>query len=280
MCYCLCAVDANHISLYDHLNPKYLIDNPIMPSIDRLSCLMARFELRVVPVTSSDAQLFVYADTVTGEPNRVVLSLRGGENLHDFAGEVIMFKARVEWGGNTNPLFHALPAILELKLDGDTEITAITSLLKSENAARRCGSGSVLCNLCEILIVRLMRAHLERGHVEVGLFGGLADPRLSRAIVAIHEDPGKKWKNADLASIAGLSLSRFAELFANVVGETPFGYLRRWRLVLARQDIAQGARIQKTAAKYGYQSGEALSRAFYKQFGEAPTSVRRQYARL
>ncbi len=251
-----------------------------MPSFDRLSSLMARFELRVLPVTSNDAHLFVFAHINSAEPSRVVLSRRGGENLQDTAVETAMFRAQVAWGGDTNPLLQGLPDILELKLEDHSEIAAITSLLKTENNNKRCGSESVLCRLCEILIVRLMRAQLEQGNVEAGLFGGLADPRLGRAIVAMHEDPGKKWKNDDLARIAGLSLSRFAELFSKMVGETPFGYLRRWRLVLARQDITQGARIQEIASRYGYRSGEALSRAFRKQFGEAPTSVRKQYARI
>jgi len=245
-----------------------------MPSFDRLSSLMTRFELRVRPVTSDDAHVFVFAKTDSGEPSRVILSRHGGKNLRFFDHEVAKFRAVVEWGGDTNPILRALPEVLELRLEDNAEIAAITSLLITENTNKRCGSGSVLCRLCEILIVRMMRAQLESGNIGVGVFGGLADPRLSRAIVAMHDNPGKKWKNDDLANIAGLSLSRFAELFSRVVGEPPFTYLRRWRLMLARQDITQGARIQDTASKYGYRSGEALSRAFQKQFGEAPTKFR------
>jgi AraC-like DNA-binding protein len=35
------------------------------------------------------------------------------------------------------------------------------------------------------------------------------------------------------------------------VGQTPFSYLRQWRLTLARQDLAAGARVKTVAARYG-----------------------------
>ncbi|MEM7746483.1 MAG: helix-turn-helix transcriptional regulator, partial [Pseudomonadota bacterium] len=77
-----------------------------------------------------------------------------------------------------------------------------------------------------------------------------------------------------LAEIAGLSRSRFAELFVEAVGETPLAYLRRWRLVLARKDLERGDRVQAVSRRYGYASGEAFNRAFQRFFGCAPTGLR------
>lgn len=247
-----------------------------MTTVDRLSSLLVHFELAVKPTVFEDADLFIFVDRESGSPNRVILSPHKKLKVSSLENETLVFKAEVRWGGESNPLFSALPEILELDLKFDTETAAIASLLNTEYGNKRCGSASVLSRLSEILIIRLMRVQIENGQMEVGLFGGLNDPRLSRAIVAIHDDPSKKWKNDELAQIAGLSLSRFCELFTNVVQETPIGYLRRWRLILARQDIAKGGRVQSIASKYGYRSGEALSRAFYKQFSETPSSVRKR----
>ncbi|MBL1240319.1 MAG: helix-turn-helix transcriptional regulator [OCS116 cluster bacterium] len=246
-----------------------------MTKFDRLSSLMARFELGVESTEADDADLFVYADIISNKPSRVVLCPHQKIAYQPLKSEMLAFKAEVKWGGGSNPLFSALPDVLELDLTQDSETAAIVALLKVENDNKRCGSASVLSRLAEILIIRLMRVQIENGKIAKGLFGGLNDARLGRAIVAMHDNPSKKWKNDDLAQIAGLSLSRFCELFTNVVQETPMGYLRRWRLILARQDIAKGARVQNIAIKYGYQSGEALSRAFHKQFGETPTHVRK-----
>jgi len=125
-------------------------------------------------------------------------------------------------------------------------------------------------------MVRLLRAQIERGTTGAGLLGGLADARLSRTIVAIHENPGKQWRNQELAEVANLSRSRFSERFVELVGETPQAYLRRWRMTLARQDVERGERIQTVAWRYGYGSSEALSRAFRRQFGNNPVALRRE----
>lgn len=248
-----------------------------MTQFDRLSSLMSRFKLQVTPSDWTSGHLFVTANKNNGQPSKVILSPSGDKTIAISPQETPMFSACVDWGGGSNPLFQALPDTLELDLATDLQTASLVLLLKAENDAQRCGSESVLNRLGEILIVRLMRLQIERGDAKAGLFGGLSDPRLSRAIVAIHENPGKHWRNQDLADVAGLSLSRFAELFQSIVGETPIGYLRRWRLILARQDIGGGSRIQETARRYGYNSSEALSRAFSKQFGETPIEVRKHY---
>ena len=45
-------------------------------------------------------------------------------------------------------------------------------------------------------------------------------------------------------------------------------------MILARQDIQRGDRVQSVASRYGYGSSEALTRAFQRQFGSSPISLR------
>ena len=45
-------------------------------------------------------------------------------------------------------------------------------------------------------------------------------------------------------------------------------------MILARQDVEKGDRIQAVASRYGYGSSEALGRAFRRQFGKNPISMR------
>ena len=134
----------------------------------------------------------------------------------------------------------------------------------------------MLSRLAEVLIVRLLRNEIERGATEASLLAALADKRISRCVVAIHEEPQKEWRNEELATIAGLSLSRFAELFRSKLNETPQAYLRRWRMILARQDIARGDRIKAISLRYGYGSSEAFAKAFHRHFGRNPLAVRRE----
>ncbi|MEM7361354.1 MAG: AraC family transcriptional regulator [Pseudomonadota bacterium] len=96
----------------------------------------------------------------------------------------------------------------------------------------------------------------------------------SRAIIALHEHPDHHWNNNELAEVAGLSVSRFVELFGQTVGQTPMSYVRHWRMILARQDVERGERVQVVADRYGYTSSEALGRAFKKEHGVSPRQLK------
>ncbi|MCB1754861.1 MAG: AraC family transcriptional regulator [Gammaproteobacteria bacterium] len=245
-----------------------------MSRYDRLSALISRFSLRVIPADQEHANLIVFENTLNALPCRILLSPRSSIEPDPGQHEAVLFCAWTEWGGSDNPLFAALPERVDLPVAGDNQMLMLVQLIRAEADAARCGASAVLNRLGEVLIVHLLRNQIEEGKTSVGLLGGLADARLSRAIVAIHEAPGKRWKNEDMASTAGLSISRFAELFLQRVGETPQAYLRRWRMILARQDVERGERIQTVARRYGYGSGEALNRAFHSQFGQAPIRLR------
>lgn len=244
-----------------------------MPGYDRLSALIARFEMQVTGTAPGTGNLRILGDPISGAPTRMTLRLRGpAAPVPD--GETMLVEAEARWGGDSNPLLAALPECVSLAV-GDGETAPLIQALLAEARAARCGSGLVLSRLAEVLVIRLLRAEIERGTTAPGLVAGLADPRLSRAMVAMHEDPGRAWSNLDLADLAGMSLSRFAEAFATRIGETPQAYLRRWRMTLARQDLDRGHRVQTVARRYGYGSSEALARAFQRQYGLNPLAVRR-----
>lgn len=239
--------------------------------MDRLTTLVDRFHLSVETAPPERANLIVRSGP-DGTPARILFYTRS--TCPAPGAEGAMFAAKVDWSGPTNPLMAALPNIVEINLAEHTDTKALVQLMQQEAEARRCGAQSVVNRLGEALIVRLLRLQIERGTTEVGLLAGMADPRLSRAIVSMHDHPDRVWSIADLASVAGLSLSRFSELFSKTVGETPMGYLRRWRLILARQDVERGDRIDAVARRYAYASSESFTRAFRQAHGVAPTGLR------
>ncbi len=239
--------------------------------MDRLTTLIEKFHLSVTPAAEGEANLIAICDG-DSTPQEVRFYTRGVSDWADT--KRLMFAARVDWAGPTNPLMAALPDRVDYDLTEKGDTQTLIQLMYAEANGGRCGAQSVLSRLGEALMVRLLRDQMREGRTEVGLLAGLADPRLSRAIVAIHDFPGKLWTAADLATLAGLSLSRFSELFNETVGETPMGYLRRWRLILAHQDLRRGDRIDAIARRYAYASPEAFSRAFRKTYGHAPSALR------
>jgi len=247
-----------------------------MPSdrLDRLSALVSRFEIEVSPAKQGKANLSIRQSASSDSPENVLFNPAGYLAESPDSGACTLFSAYASWGGADNPLIAALPAHIEVNISDDPEMQSLAMLLISENQQQRCGSKSVINRLGEILLVRLLRMQLSAGTTDVGLLGGLADPRLSPSIVAMHEHPGQQWRIEQLAEIAGLSTSRFADRFSKTLGQTPMTYLRHWRMVLARQDIEQGERIQAVASRYGYASSEAMSRAFKRHFGASPIELR------
>ncbi|WP_419906921.1 AraC family transcriptional regulator [Hoeflea sp.] len=245
-----------------------------MSKFDRLSALMRHFQMTVEMVEAGEGNLIVFGRPGNDSPCGVEFWPRHERAQSVIAPEKRLVEARADWDGRSNPLVAALPECVVMETQDDDGTQLLLQMLVAEAADRRCGSASALNRLCEVLLIRLLRRQIERGATTPGLISGLAHERLSRALVALHDDPGRNWRNIDLAEVAGMSLSRFSEQFSLQVGETPQAYLRRWRMILARQAIASGERIQSVARRLGYGSSEALSRAFNKHYGQAPVSIR------
>ncbi len=243
-----------------------------MSRIDRLSVLISRFEISVSIASPGLGNLALLADQSRRDPRRIEFCPHGG-SITTMPDEIVLLEASADLGGEANPLVTALPERVSLSADDDGT-SLLLRLILAEAAAKRCGVGSVLSRLGEVLIIRLLRAEIERGIAEPGLLAGLADSRLSKGLVAIHEHPGRDWRNQDLATICGLSLSRFAEVFLSRLDKTPQAYIRHWRMTLARQDIERGDRVKAVSRRYGYSSSEAFAKAFVRAFGKNPLAMR------
>mgnify|MGYP002631517867 CR=1 FL=1 len=242
-------------------------------SYDRLSALIQRFSLRVRLCDPGQGNMRVLGSDVDGTPTRVFFSPTG-RAVAEPVGEQVLIETEVDWGGAANPLLAALPSTLALPVD-DPETLQLLQVFLAEAKGARCGSGTALSRLAEVLVIRILRMQIERGSTEAGLIAGLANAKISRSIVAMHDDPGRAWRNDDLAALSGMSLSRFCDVFRQRVGQTPQSYLRHWRMILARQDLDGGARVQSVARRYGYTSPEALTRAFQREYGQSPSELKR-----
>ena len=93
----------------------------------------------------------------------------------------------------------------------------------------------------------------------------------------MQADLDSPWSLERAAAVSGYEQHHFAHLFREVVGEPPVGYHRRLRMERAAYHLARtGAPLQDVAARAGYGSPEAFSRAFRRQFGSTPGRFRRR----
>ena len=93
----------------------------------------------------------------------------------------------------------------------------------------------------------------------------------------MHRELAHDWTLIELANIAAMSRSQFAERFRLLVGEPPMSYLARWRMLKARELLLSSERpIVDIASTVGYRSEFSFSRAFKKILGVSPGAIRRQ----
>lgn len=180
--------------------------------------------------------------------------------------------ATVDLGSTSgNPLALALPEVLRISLEELPELSTTLDLLFAEAFANHCGRQAAIDRLCEYLLIQLLRFLMDRGFAHGGLLAGLADPRLARAISAMHEAPAQDWSLEALADRAGMSRARFAARFREVVGQTPGHYLAAWRINVACSLLRQGRPVALAADRVGYASAPALARAFRAHLGCSPS---------
>ena len=185
--------------------------------------------------------------------------------------------ASVQFGaGGRNPITDSLPSMLLVALADLPGVQALLELLYDEAFAQHCGRQASLDRLCELLLIRLLRYCLNRGLTRGGTLAGLADPRLAKALVAIHENPTRSWELTDMAELAGMSRARFALHFREITGDTPADYLASWRMILAQGLLRAGRPLKYVAHEVGYGSASALTRAFIRKIGHPPTHWLRQ----
>jgi AraC-like DNA-binding protein len=195
--------------------------------------------------------------------------------IHSFAADPVhgadLVCATVELGGaEGNPIGRGLPELVVLPLASHPALTPICDLLLGEAFSERGGRQEALDRLFDYLLILIIRHVVESGMVATGVLAGLADPRLAKALTAIHEAPKKSWTLDDLAGIAGMSRTRFAEYFRRRIGQTPMEYLTLWRMTLASQLLARGKPVKSVALEVGYRSAAAFSRVFVRVTGQPP----------
>jgi transcriptional regulator GlxA family with amidase domain len=134
----------------------------------------------------------------------------------------------------------------------------------------------VLSRLTDVLFVQVLRAWLDEQPDRPSWLRALNDPRITRVLAAVHEDPASDWTVEKLAARAGMSKSSFSSRFTEVVGEPPHAYVARVRMQRAARLLRESRRtLAEIATAVGYDSESSFSRVFKKQFGSSPGAYRR-----
>lgn len=182
-----------------------------------------------------------------------------------------------------HPLVDLLPPLIHLRpveTPAAEWLEATLRFLAWETREAKPGTETIVSRLTDVILVQVLRAWIEslpegRG----GWMGALRDPRVGAALALVHRSPERDWTNASLAGSVGMSRSRFAARFTALVGEPPLAYVSRWRLETAAGLLQDGSLgLGEIAARVGYESEAAFSKAFRRRFGTPPGAFRRRAA--
>jgi AraC-like DNA-binding protein len=178
-------------------------------------------------------------------------------------------------GDAPNPILSTLPRLFTTALrrrSAGPWIEQSIDFVLADSAARKPGSALLTAKVAEALFAEVLRGYIEAmpGN-NPGWLAGLRDPQVSRCLALMHGEPAKAWTVDALANEVHISRSVLADKFSELVGVPPMHYLTRWRMIVAagmlRGDQANLARV---AEGVGYESQEAFSRAFKREYGVSP----------
>ncbi|GAA3227596.1 helix-turn-helix transcriptional regulator [Dactylosporangium siamense] len=104
----------------------------------------------------------------------------------------------------------------------------------------------------------------------------LADDRIARALDAAYAESHRPWTLHALARVAGMGRTAFTARFRELVGESPFAHLTRWRMDLAATMLRDepGRTLAEVAAAVGYSDEFAFGAAFRREVGTPPGTYR------
>ena len=172
------------------------------------------------------------------------------------------------------PIAQMLPSFILMKADQARTLALHTTVqaLASEMAEQAPGSEVVATRLAEVMVIQLLRAHIAAGpERSKGWLRAVFDPRMGRALRAIHNQVNTPWTVESLAEAAGMSRSAFAARFKELLEQTPLEYVTEWRMQKAMQLLQQrDKKLIDVARSVGYESDAAFSKAFKRVVGANP----------
>ena len=231
------------------------------PRLDRLSALLLAVAPRVSTLTAQTEAantLWISLKAMPGgsAPHSVVIA-----PSHSTSMTAVAFQVHLE--GPAAPLLmreFAQPLVLTL-VDTDAALQLAVQVLWTETVSPRCGQPAMLTHAGNMLFIGLLRHLVAHPKADIGLFSGLSDPRIAKALVAIHAHPQLGWNLGTLAEHSGMSRTLFATHFKSTMGTSPGKYLAQIRLLVAQRAVQSGKGLKGAASQSGYKDVSALSRA-------------------
>jgi len=172
--------------------------------------------------------------------------------------------------GSGSALVNALPKFICLSIEKHDPLGKTARWLFEEAFNAQPGQQMVVNKLGDIFLVQILRYVINEGIVLQGMLAGMAHPKLSVVMTALHKRPEEPWTIEIMAETALMSRAKFAALFKDTVGQAPSDYLTDLRISIAQGLLKKDKPVSLVANEVGYEHGSALARVFRKKTGLSP----------
>jgi AraC-type DNA-binding domain-containing proteins len=211
----------------------------------------------------AEASLFQEHEFKNGE----IRILNGGGSCFILAGHFYLD------GPGIDILTGLLPSVIHLHSEADkASLRWYLECLMQELRFPQPGGGLITQQLAYSILVQSLRLYLKgNGGHKAGWLFALGDQPLGQVLQALHENPAQSWTLSEMANMAGMSRSNFAQKFKAKVGMPAMEYLTQWRMLRAA-DLLSTTKLPVGEIGYsvGYESESAFSAAFKRRMGYSP----------
>jgi len=222
-------------------------------------------------------------------------------DLYDFLGtEEVLTNHKIElgdlkaggaklfWGcfnfkqSKLNPLLSSLPERVLIKAEKikgrETKIKNLITMMQEEFNAQVCGSDLIIEKLSTILLIEIIRIYISTLDVcDNNWLKAVSDPVCSQAIKFIHENYDTEINIDELARSLGFSRSSFYTHFKTKTGESPYQYVKKWKMLKACEYLSSSdLSVVAISNKLKYQSESSFSYSFKQTLGVSPSEYRKQ----
>jgi AraC family transcriptional activator of mtrCDE len=208
--------------------------------------------------------------------HRHQMSVDDGENA-EVSCRTSLICGEMRFVGNQHhPLSHALPDCFVVRSsDAGIAFQQLSTMMVGIVNGGQAGRQVLLNKLADTLFAMAVCDYAKRSSERRGLFAAVADPRISKVLLAVHECPGKPWTMQSMAVLACMSRSSFAERFTHLMQMPPMQYVTQWRVTVAEQLLRDRQQsVASVAERLGYSSEAAFRRLFKRVSGVCPGEVR------
>ncbi|MDP4571841.1 AraC family transcriptional regulator [Pseudomonas sp. LPH60] len=181
--------------------------------------------------------------------------------------------------GLSSLIIDGLPGWLILRA-GDPSLSAARALFQlilDECQRTPAPSSALLERLSHLLFLYVLRQQVSDNQDLGGLVALARHPGFAPLLEQLIQQPGQPWPLESMAALTGLSRSAFFKRFNELAGQSPGQVLLALRMRHACQLLKANQTVEQAAARVGYQSIAAFTRAFTKAVGLQPGAYRKQH---